>query len=106
MNSETNKGIWALDLSSGEVVPIQTPMSDDCTTPLVSGTKAATPAPAPAPAPQQDEMKEFEAYVKQLWGPASQDTDTYFKRGNTFIADDGDKEYEFVRDGNSFRQTK
>lgn len=100
-----NKGIWALNLLSGEVVQIQTPMSDDCSKALVSGTTPPAPPPPP-PAPQQDEMKEFESYVKQLWGPDSKDTDTYFKRGNTFIADDGDKEYEFVRDGNSFRQTK
>ena len=101
-DGKSNLGSWTYDTDTGEL--IQTAQGEFDVP--QAGTTPPAPAPAPAPAPQQDEMKEFEAYVKQLWGPASQDTDTYFKRGNTFIADDGDKEYEFVRDGNSFRQTK
>ena len=84
-----NKGIWALDLSSGEVVPIQTPMSDDCTTPLVSGTKAATPAPAPAPTTTSGTMTKEQAKAAIL---AQGYTEPI-----TFTPDsDGQTSYKFV----------
>jgi hypothetical protein len=98
-DGKSNLGSWTYDSDSNQL--IQTAGGD-----FEIPNSGNTAAPAPAPTPQQDEMKEFESYVKQLWGADSKTTDTYYKRGNTFIADDGESEFEFVRDGNSFRQTK
>ena len=84
-----NRGIWALDLSSGEPVQIKTPMSDDCTTPLVSGTKAATPAPAPAPTTTSGTMTKEQAKAAIL---AQGYTEPI-----TFTPDsDGQTSYKFV----------
>jgi hypothetical protein len=101
-----NKGIWALDLSSGEVVQIQTPMSDDCTTPLVSVTKAVTPAPAPAPTTTTTPtLNDFIKFIKSNdgWGgDAPQDDKAYEEVGsNKFrvVLTDGNYDYKANADG-------
>jgi hypothetical protein len=101
-----NRGIWALDLSSEEPVQIQTPMSDDCTTPLVSGTKASTTQQQ-----QQQQttttptLNDFISFIKSNkgWGTdAPQDNNDYkeISSGNFRVTTpDGYYDYSANADG-------
>ena len=94
-----NKGIWAMDIESGEIVQIQTPLLDDCVTQATEEKKST-----PSSSPTEEDFKNYaintggydlkKSFVKQsdtkYWGEDEDGSKSTIEwDGNKFIVSSG-----------------